>query len=288
LQNDLCGDVAFFDIPREFGHDRHCFQKTILWAAMTRYAEPEIHRCPACDAFLAWRRFRSFRFQQSEHWSDGAGHMIRLTDQCHVLCCPSCSAVLWRDELEAVGLLPERPPQLGKFARAIANWNGDRDGVLSAERAWDAVPFQQKQAQHGRDLGCQDFQRALRGLRAGDQVREVFLRRRIWWESNDHERQRSDGSLVRQDCVIPAAERRGNMARLLLLLEPVADSACERAELLRMLGHFDDAIALLRKACNPRGRLVGPYLERASWSQAGDTSLKRLSPLASLATASAN
>ena len=132
--------------------------------------------------------------------------------------------------------------------------------MLKAEEAWGAVPAEWKSAERARSLEHDDMQRAV-DTTAHSLAREIYLRRRIWWDSNDHERIRGDGTLVSNEPLTSEANRHQNMARLLALLEEADDAPMQRVDLLRMLGRFDEAISLLKKTANPLGRLVGKNLE---------------------------
>jgi hypothetical protein len=66
--------------------------------------------------------------------------------------------------------------------------------------------------------------------------REMFIRRRIWWATNDYRRMRSDGSLVIENPVASDAERVANMVRMIGIHEAAGSRIPERAELLRQLG----------------------------------------------------
>ncbi|MDM5180968.1 hypothetical protein PO883_27680 [Massilia sp. DJPM01] len=119
--------------------------------------------------------------------------------------------------------------------------------------------------------------RKIKHARTLSPTRELFLRRHLWWMSNDHERVLDDGTMSRLEPAMPNIAREENMMRLLELLEVTADASMRRVELLRMLGRFDESIALLKYAANPIGRLVGENLEVKAWALAGDKSLKVVS-----------
>jgi len=84
----------------------------------------------------------------------------------------------------------------------------------------------------------------------------LWLRRRIWWQLNDRYRERSDGTPYPNVPTLPAHEERANMEALFALLVQ-ADTEdrdmVQMGELLRLLGRFDEAIAVLR-AVPPDGR----------------------------------
>jgi hypothetical protein len=129
---------------------------------------------------------------------------------------------------------------------------GDKIGRLRDERKWALLPTGIKQAKSIVRLECaDDFIEALAALPAADDDgREVYLRRRLWWASSDHQRVRVDGMLVTASPAVAAAPALANRLRLLELLEHDPKAQVERGELLRQLGRFDEAVAVL-KAVKP-------------------------------------
>ncbi|MDM5181828.1 hypothetical protein PO883_32125 [Massilia sp. DJPM01] len=182
---------------------------------------------------------------------------------------------MWLDDCyEPVGILPRQPPEIGPLARVIARWNGDKHGHLGAEQAWREVPVEWKDAQRGRPLRSLTVDSKMEHTGALSPPRELYLRRHIWWQSNDHERVLDDGTRSRREPALSTIAREENMRRLLELLEATDDAPMHRVELLRMMGRFDESIALLKYTANPIGRLVGKNLEIEAWASAGDKSLK--------------
>jgi len=130
---------------------------------------------------------------------------------------------------------------------------GDRNGRLRDERNWFALPQEIKEANRITSLqNATDFLDALAALSPYAEDREIYLRRRLWWISNDHHRFRVDGTPTESQPVLTPTEARNNILRLLALLENDFSKQVERGELLRQLGRFDEAIAVL-KAVKPDG-----------------------------------
>jgi hypothetical protein len=242
---------------------------------MTRFAPPAVYKCPSCGTLLTWARLASFRpMGAGTKWSDGGEQESALVDMCLVIGCPGCSTILWREECDSVGTLLRKPPEVGPLARLIARWNGDKHGHLTAEQTWRDVPVDWKAAERGRLLRDLSVDSKMKHARILSPTRELFLRRHIWWLSNDHERVLDDGTRSRQEPAMFNIAREENMMRLLELLEVTDDAPMHRVELLRMLGRFDESIALLKYTANSIGRLVGKKLDIEAWASAGDTSLK--------------
>lgn len=173
--------------------------------------------------------------------------------------------------MDALGILRHKPSPIGRFTRLLAGWNDDKHGYLNAEREWHAQNPAWKTAKHGRQLNYDDLQRALED--ATDTRRELYLRRRIWRATNDHMRQSGDGKCATTLPIAPEAERRANMARLIVLHEAAGTNIVERAELLRQLGRFDDAILLLKTGA-PEIRRSENAAWILRWAKAGGADVK--------------
>jgi len=241
---------------------------------MTRFAAPDVLQCPQCNSFVLWARLMSFNnFGFTTQWSDGAGPLARMRDSCSAICCPACGDVLWRDDLQMVGVLAPEPPPLGRLSRIFASWSGDKQGHLRAEREWREQPASWKVAECGRPINYSDIQRALLVMQPSHDERELFLRRRMWWAMNDHLRLRQDGSRVSEVPVAPESARQANMLRMIEIHEAAGSAVVERAELLRQLGRFDDVVRLLTS----RDPEAGDNANAASilkWAKAQNANVK--------------
>lgn len=252
----------------------HCPVNALL-DAMTRFAAPDVYQCPNCSGYLLWAGLMSFNtYGITTSWSDGAAPLTGILDSCSVSCCPSCSAVLWKSDLEALGVLPDEPRPIGRLTRMLAGWNGDKHGHLRAEREWKELPDEWKVAERGKWVDYHVLQHALTNKVAANHGRELFLRRRMWWATNNHIRLHSDGSRVTEVPVAPEEDRRANMLRMIEIHEAAGSGLAERAELLRQLGRFDDAIRLLTSgAAEIRASTTAAWT--LGWAKAGDAEVKR-------------
>lgn len=241
---------------------------------MTRFSYPEVHQCPDCHGYLLWSNLKSFsNYSVTATWSDGAAPLGGMLDGSAARACPTCRAVLWKKDLEVLGTLTSAPRPIGPFSRKLAKWFGDRNGYLHAEAEWNATPAAWKEAKHGGQLEYPDMQRALVAMRKPDTDRELFLRRRIWWMTNDHVRRHPDGSRVATEPVASESYRRANMLRMIELLELAGSGLAERAELMRNLGRFEETIGLLRSGASEiRSSSTAAWTLR--WAKAGDADVK--------------
>lgn len=131
---------------------------------------------------------------------------------------------------------------MNRFTRLYAKLTGDRQGRLAAQAEWCAIPSACKDAQHSISPTFPDFLAVLNDAVQLTPLREAIVRRTIWWRSNDHLRCRRDGTPVLSD-----AAAKDNLLALLRLHESASvTDPVEKAEILRQLGRFDEAIALLQ------------------------------------------
>lgn len=181
----------------------------------------------------------------SGQWWAGAGAPVGR--------CPTCRNVVWIDDAIALMPAPREPRNIGPIGRLWHRRTGDKRGRLRAWLEWTALPAEIKQAKRFDRLECaDDFIEALAALPANDaDGREVYLRRRLWWSSNDHLR----GLYGVMPVTLPSVAEdvaQANMLRLLELFEHDPKEQVARGELLRQLGRFDEAVAVL-KAVKPDG-----------------------------------
>jgi hypothetical protein len=223
---------------------------------MSRFAPPKLHQCPACAGYFTRTVLASLYFYDDvPEWTDGMSGQWWARAGAPVGRCPTCRNVVWIDDAVVVMQVPLEPPKIGPMARLWHRVTGDKRGRLHAAREWAAMPASIKQAESIDRLECaDDFIEALAALPATNytESREVYLRRRLWWASSDHQRARVDGSLATSPPVVAAAPALANRLRLLELFKHDPKAQVERGELLRQLGRFDEAVAVL-KAVKPDG-----------------------------------
>lgn len=221
---------------------------------MTRFAPPTLYQCPACAAYFTRSVLTSLHYHNNvKDWSDGMSGQWWAGMGAPVGRCPACAKVIWTDAAKAVMPAPWKPRPIGAVDRLWHRVTGDRSGRLRDEREWNEVPLEIKEAKSIAGLhSAKDYIDALALLPADAEEREVYLRRRLWWASNDHQRLRTDGTPVAAEPVMAPTESHANMLRLLVMVEHDPKQQVERGELLRQLGRFDEAVAVL-KAVKPNG-----------------------------------
>lgn len=218
---------------------------------MTRYADPEVYACPACQSFFLRHRVASFNFAGVKDWSDGAPSAWWA--QQPLLRCASCHALFWLADLEPAGVLPPKPREVSRLDRMLARWRGDVHGLLRAEQDWNAIPEGWKLASRTARVELDDIVCVLNSPEGLERDRLLWLRRSVWWRLND--RYRVDEGEVSGTPLWDEAGEHANMLALLSMLEQQAltpEKQVEKAELLRLLGRFEESVAVA-KAVPPDG-----------------------------------
>jgi hypothetical protein len=185
---------------------------------------------------------------------------------------------VWIDDAIEVMQAPMEPGKIGPIGRLWHRMTGDKRGRLRDERKWALLPTGIKQAKSFDRLECaDDFIEALAALPAtDDDGREVYLLRRLWWASSDHQRVRVDGMLVTSSPAVAAPPALANRLRLLELFERDPKAQVERGELLRQLGRFDEAVTVLN-AVKPDGHSEVRAVKIERLARAGIAELRDLS-----------
>lgn len=245
---------------------------------MTSYSAPSIHRCPGCSAFYKQARLRSVNFYGTRDWSDGVPTAFWRQEP--LVRCDACAALFWREDIEMVGIMPDPPARLGRWTRAWLRWRGDPDGRV---QAWDAsmqVVQAWRPAYHIGSVNFDDVVYVLSRSRGVSVDRILWLRNRIWWGLNDRYRLRVDGMSYVNVPHWPASAERANMETILDILqdgEASAASLIQQGEMLRLLGRFDQAIAVLRTVPTD-GHAEFRAAKIAALARSGDTGVQELSP----------
>ena len=172
-----------------------------------------IRRCSDCGKLIAQDTIASGNTFGAHFWTDGKVDAPMLPDQPWLVKCRHCGALLWIDEQEQVG---EKDP-----------WeSGDLD------------PDKFRDARECETPAASDY-RANLAEGISDQRKERYLRLRAWWAGNDPRRGEAPAGPLSD------AEIANLRAFLPLLNESDENDRIMKAEVLRELGRFEDAVALL-------------------------------------------
>ena len=194
--------------------------------------------------------------------------------------CDVCAALFWLDDIEAVGVLPQPPRLIGRLGRVWLRWRGDPEGQLLDEEEWSQAMKKWGRAQDIGSVNFDDVVHVLSRSRGVDRGRLLWLRKRIWWGLNDRYRARSSGSPWPDLRTWPEAAERANMEMILDMLrdgELQAWDMIQQGELLRLLGRYDEAIAVLRGVpADGHSEVRAAKIEQLALS--GDKKVRMLSP----------
>jgi hypothetical protein len=221
---------------------------------MTRFAPPTLYQCPACAGYFKRYVLMSLHFYDDlPEWSDGMSGQWWAKAGAPVGRCPSCAGIVWLEDVADFMPAPIKPWPIGSVDRLWYHIIGDRRGRLREEREWAALPLAIREAESIDGLrSAQDFIEALVELAVDETDREIYLRRRLLLASNDHLRRRMDQPPAGTQPAVAPAVALANKLCLLELVESDPERQVERGELLRQLGRFDEAVAVL-KAVKPDG-----------------------------------
>ncbi len=172
-----------------------------------------IRKCPACLKSIKQHTIRSGNTFGATFWTDGKREAPMLPDQSWLVMCPHCHVPLWIDELEELGQTEPWGDEQGKF----------------------------KDAREYESPSLEDYF-ALIANGVGDPQKERYARLRAWWAGNDERRTNAGGTPM------SPREAANVMAFAHTLDESDADDLVMKAEAMRELGRFDDALSLLAKS----------------------------------------
>lgn len=245
---------------------------------MTSFSAPSVHACPGCDAFFLRRRLRSANFFGAQDWSDGVPTMWWRQEP--LVRCEACAALFWLDDIEPVGVMPQTPRTIGRFARAWLRWRGDPGGQLQAEEEWSQAMKSWGRAPYIGSVSFDDVAYVLARSRGVRRDQQLWLRNRIWWGLNDRYRSRFDGTPIPDVPSWPIAVERSNME---VILDMLQDSEVEpwnmiqQGELLRLLGRFDEAVVKLRAVpADGHSEVRAAKIEKLA--KCGDTAVRMMTP----------
>ncbi len=216
---------------------------------MTSFARPYVLRCPSCGGLLFQHRLASFNDFGAMGWSDGYTSIWGLNAVSQLGKCPWCSSVFWLDDAEKIGVLPREAAPKSWVMRLILRLTGDKHGELERERKWQETPEEWKSAKYVDYPTVDDYWAALENTNTLTPAREILVRRRLWWWGNDHLRIGRDGTPWSSKPELSNQQIRSNLETLYdLCVTAEKPDRAEIAEILRELGRFDEAIAMIESS----------------------------------------
>lgn len=233
---------------------------------MTRYAQPVVLACPRCESPILERRIASLNFLGACRWSDGSpGHWASGIGR--LARCPACDSLFWLAQAPRLGVMPREPRirQWSWLRRTFAHLLGNSKKGFAEEMAFEAIPEEWHWARYIESAKGRDLLWALeRGFGANVED-EIYIRTKLWQTGNRPKRGSMSASPMTSD------QERENMLRLLDLHRSTPSENWKllvEAELLRELGRFEEAIALLESTQPTDSEMVQGQLDRA---RAGDS-----------------
>ena len=193
--------------------------------------------------------------------------------------CNACAALFWMEDVETVGIMPKMPRDIGPLIRKWLRWRGDPEGRLQSLEAWSHAIRSWGHAQQIGRVNFDDVVYVLARSKGVSRDRILWLRNRIWWGLNDRYRSCSDGSPLLDAPKWPEGLERTNMEIILGMLrdgEVQPWSLIQQGELLRLLGRFDEAVAVL-KSVPPDGHSEIRAVKIERLARSGDNQVRMLS-----------
>jgi len=172
-----------------------------------------IRKCSACFKSIEQHTIGSGNTFSAKYWTDGKREAPMLPDQPWLVMCPHCHAPLWIDELEELGEVDPWGDVPGKFADAVAYEAPSADDYFALL-----------------EIGC------------AEPEKEHYVRLRAWWAGNDKRRTKAT------ETPLSSRDVANLTAFAQTLNESDANNLVMKAEAMRELGRFDDALSLLAKS----------------------------------------
>lgn len=182
-----------------------------------------IKECPHCHGNFKEGSIESGNTFGATYWTDGKREAPMLPDQEWLLVCPHCGAGFWSDDLEPID--------------ALDFYHGVSESLVE----------KYSQTPSAKTPSISDLHQALFN-ETEDNERIEYLRIKIWWTGNDVRRENPDGPAM------TVLEKENLVALIPLLGQDERDEQAlvMKAEALRELGRFDDALNVLDKITNER------------------------------------
>jgi hypothetical protein len=167
-----------------------------------------VKKCKECEGYIEKKTISSGNTCAATFWTDGKIDAPMLPSQPLLAICPFCGVKLWIDEQEEVG--------------SIDPWSNDTNDYNSKPYT---VPL------------LKDYIEVLESYPL-NREKEKYLRRRVWWASNDIRRETNKHPFT--------SDETKNLHSLLVLLDESSDEErLMKAEILRELGDFKKSIDML-------------------------------------------
>ena len=171
-----------------------------------------IKECPVCSLLIRQYTITSGNTFGAILWTDGKRYAPMLPDQPLLVMCPLCQTLVWIDELRVISEDGSQKDSHGYFDKSVA---------YEMPSFNDYVTFLENNLLPSR--------------------KEHYVRLRLWWLDNDVRRDNAN------EIPLSSREMSNLTAFAELLNEENATDLLMKAEVMRELGRFDEANALLSR-----------------------------------------
>lgn len=210
---------------------------------MTRLARPLLLETPCCVEMVMQQRFASLNsFGVSSRWSDGYVSMPFSSEVARLGYCPTCNQTYWLEDAKVLGVVPSGDSKTKQRASWFAGLFGNKALEDASEKVAPVELLDLDFVDYHQQPRPADLLIAVLREEWETTEREIYLRTRLWWIGNHRQRGQLKASPMTDEQALE------NMLRLLSLHQAAADldqNAEAIAELLRQMGRFDEAIAVL-------------------------------------------
>jgi hypothetical protein len=158
-------------------------------------------------------------------------------------------------------------------------WRGDPQGQLRAEEEGSQALALWGSAQYIGSVNFDDVVYVLARSEGVNRDQLLWLRKRVWWSLNDRYRRHADNSPLPDVPSWSEVDERTNMEAILGMLqesEVLPSDMIQHGELLRLLGRFDEAVAVL-KAVPADGHSEVRAVKIERLARSGDMQVRLLS-----------
>jgi len=221
---------------------------------MTLFGPDKIIECPNCMKLARVSTLISANTFRARFWTDGRMIAPGLPERPAITKCSGCEQYFWisdaKEASENFFFRWDRKREKERFDE----WCGIE--VPYAGRPEDDEDYHQewKDAKMVRKLNEAEYLEAISLHVFSGRKQELALRRMAWWTCNDRFRLLRESPVYKPTSIpLQYPEEKANLERLLelLVINPAAlDNDGEilmKAEIMRELGLFDDAVALLNR-----------------------------------------
>lgn len=179
------------------------------------YGSTLIMKAPGCRKPVKIETTLSGNTFRSTYWTDGKREAPMLPDEPWLRKSPTEGILFWTDECEEIGKM-----------HAFGEENGGKE-------KWEEVEYAVTPSEA-------DYLAALTSGIANTEEKMRYVRKRLWWTGNDR---------IRRGDAQPLSEVHVRNLEALALLLPEADpiNRLMKAEAMRELSRFDEALSLLAK-----------------------------------------